>query len=59
MGPQRTVGGHCGRSLGSGWLGGWADCLASPLIPGLEEEFEIRDGDGRVVARVDLAAPLV
>lgn len=34
------------------------DCLASPRIPGLVEEYEIRDGK-RLIARVDLAVPLV
>ena len=36
-----------------------ADCLRSPDLPGLVEEHEIRDSEGRLVARCDLAMPLV
>ncbi len=36
-----------------------AECLDSPLIPGLVEEYEIRDEAGRFVARCDLAVPWV
>jgi hypothetical protein len=36
-----------------------AECLRSPLIPGLVEEYEIRDAAGGFVARVDLAVPVV
>lgn len=48
-----------GRVRGSWFQKLVRECLTSPLIPGLEEEYEIRDGDGSVVARVDLAVPLV
>ena len=33
------------------------ECLASPVIPELVEEYEVRDERGRFVARVDLAVP--
>lgn len=35
------------------------ECLQSPLMAGLVEEYEIRDDEGRVVARCDLAIPAV
>ena len=35
------------------------DCLRSPILVGLVEEHEVRDGSGRLVARVDLAVPSV
>lgn len=34
-------------------------CLSSPLIPGLQRQFVIRDTGGRFLARVDLAVPHV
>jgi len=35
------------------------ECLRSPLIPGLERQYVVRDSSGRIVARCDLAVPLV
>ena len=36
-----------------------AECLSSPAIPDLREEFEVRSGAGELLARVDLAVPSV
>lgn len=36
-----------------------AECTASPLIPEIVEEYEIRDADGAEIARVDLAIPSI
>ena len=35
------------------------ECLQSPLIPGLERQYPVRDSSGRIFARCDLAVPLV
>lgn len=48
-----------GRVRGSWFQKLVAECLTSSRIPGLEEEYEIRDARGRFVARVDLAVPRV
>lgn len=55
---RRAIGG-ASRVRGSWFQKLLAECLASPLIPGLVEEYEVRDEAGRFIARCDLAVPWV
>jgi hypothetical protein len=48
-----------GRVRGSWFQKLIVECLASPALPEVVEEHEIRDGAGRFICRVDLAIPEV
>ena len=56
---ERRRTGREGQVRGSWFQQMVAECLASPRIPGLVEEYEVRDADGRFIARCDLAVPAV